>query len=108
MKRWSKKWFVLILKQIIRTLFSLSEKGLPDLIILEAANGFHGLCIEMKRTGEKIFKRNGELLKDAHLHEQYALIKKLQAKGYYAVFCIGFEAARNVIEKYMKDGPASP
>lgn len=85
-----------------------SEKGLPDLIILEPRGTWHGLCLEMKRTGKKLVKKNGELMKDEHLKEQYELLNKLLGKRYYCNFAIGFEHARKIIEEYMDFGPASP
>lgn len=77
------------------------KRGIPDLIILEPKGKYHGLMIELKRTGEKIYKQNGELYENDHLKEQDKILKHLQSRMYYAQFCIGFEEARDVLNKYM-------
>ena len=79
-----------------------SGNGLPDLWILEASNGYNGCLIELKKEGTKLFKKDGELLRDAHLFEQYNTILKLREKGYYSDFAVGFENAKKVIDNYLK------
>ena len=77
------------------------KRGIPDLIILEPKGDYHGLIIELKRTGEKIYKQNGELYENDHLKEQDKILEHLRSRMYYAQFCIGFEEARDVLNKYM-------
>lgn len=77
-----------------------SHRGIPDLIILCPRNGWHGLMIELKRTGEKIYKKDGTL-KTTHLNEQWEVLSILEYHGYIARFCIGFEEARDLLNKYM-------
>jgi len=79
-----------------------SGKGLPDLMILEPRGDYSGLFIELKREGEKVFRRDGQIRSDVHLQEQYNIINRLNNKGYLAGFAIGFDEARNMITKYMK------
>ena len=38
-----------------------SSNGFPDIMIFEARKGFNGLFIELKRTGEVIYKKDGTL-----------------------------------------------
>lgn len=78
-----------------------SSRGIPDLIILHPMGIYHGLMIELKKTGEKIVKKDGTYKTD-HLKEQAEVLSKLQAQGYDAVFAIGFEQAKNIICQYMK------
>ena len=75
--------------------------GLPDLWILEASNGYNGCLIELKKEGTKLFKKDGELLRDAHLFEQYTTIIKLREKGYFSDFAVGFEQAKKFIDNYL-------
>lgn len=90
-------------KGLARKMKQLNPKrGISDIIILEPKGGYHGLIIEFKKTGEKIFKKNGELYKDDHLYEQYTFLKKLESKKYFTTFAIGFEQARKIINEYMK------
>ena len=77
-----------------------SSKGFPDIMIFEPRAGKHGLFIELKRTGEKIFNRSG-VYKTEHLEEQAAMIAKLNERGYYATFCIGADEAINIIDWYL-------
>lgn len=79
-----------------------SHRGIPDLIILAPRGIYHGLMIELKRTGEKIYMKDGVTLKTDHLKEQDIVLKKLRACGYYAKFAVGFEEAKKIIEKYME------
>ena len=78
-----------------------SSNGIPDLIILHPNSIFFGLMIELKKTGEKIYKKDGSLKTD-HLKEQDEVLKKLRAKGYYATFAVGFNEAKKIIIEYMK------
>ena len=79
-----------------------SGKGFPDLMIFEPRGDYHGLFIELKREGEKVFRRDGQIRSDAHLQDQYSVINRLNDKGYLAGFAIGFDEARALITKYMK------
>ena len=65
-------------------------KGFPDLQILEARKGFHGLFIELKtKTGRT----------NPH---QKKWIDDLNERGYLAKCCKGIEAAMDVIDNYLK------
>lgn len=87
--------------QAIQTKPLRSGKGYPDIMIFEPRAGKHGLFIELKRTGEVLFKKNG-VLKTEHLEEQAAMIAKLNERGYYATFCIGYDEAVGIIDWYLK------
>lgn len=65
------------------------KKGYPDLILDIAASGYHGLRIEMKAIGGK------------PTPEQLAWIERLRGAGYHAEICVGFDAAKAVIESYL-------
>ena len=78
-----------------------SSRGFPDLMIFEARGDYNGFFLELKRDGEKLWKKNGDW-KTEHLEEQADMIHKLVARGYYANFAIGFEDAKTQIDRYMK------
>ena len=67
------------------------KKGVPDNFLPVARGGYHGLYIELKRT------KGGKLSP-----EQRQWLDDLNAQGYLAVECKGWEAAAKVIEKYMQ------
>lgn len=79
-----------------------SSKGLPDLFICEPRNGCHGLFIELKKDGGKLYKKDGVTPINEHVSEQIEMLKKLYLKGYYAEFAIGFGQAKFIIDNYLK------
>ena len=54
-------------------------------------HGYHGLFIEMKAAGGRLS------------NEQKGWLKALETFGYRAVVCVGWEAAKDELEGYMKD-----
>ncbi len=66
------------------------KAGVPDICLPCARGGFHGLYIEMKAGNGK------------PTHKQQQWIADLNAEGYYAVICYGWEAAQKVIVMYLK------
>ena len=66
------------------------RNGFPDLFLPIPSSIYHGLFIEMKRT------KGGSVSK-----EQKDWIAYLQAQGYQAIVCRGFEEAKREIECYL-------
>jgi hypothetical protein len=64
------------------------KKGVPDLFLPLAKNGFNGLFIEMKVEGGRASK------------EQTEWIEKLNANGYRAVICVGYKSAIEELKNY--------
>jgi hypothetical protein len=75
-------------------------RGYPDLFICECKGLYGGLFIELK--AESIFKKDGELKKNAHIEEQRDVLNNLMSKGYYAMFGVGFEDCKRIIDEYLK------
>ena len=63
--------------------------GFPDIGLLTARKGRHGLFIELKRPGGRATP------------EQKAWIERLDAQGYSAHVCVGWLAATDLIERYL-------
>ncbi|MBR8535436.1 hypothetical protein KDU71_07675 [Carboxylicivirga sediminis] len=98
-----------------------SSRAYPDLTLYEPRGRYLGLFIELKRTGEVIYKKDGSLramkkpiyrkvrgLKKRviigyydHLQEQHEMILKLRQRGYYADFAIGFDKAVKLVDWYL-------
>lgn len=78
-----------------------SERGYPDVSIYESKGGHHGLFLELKKPGAKIYRNDGRLLSNPHIHEQWEVIRKLRQRKYYADFAIGFHDAKEKIDWYM-------
>lgn len=68
-------------------------RGIPDLCLPVARNGFHGLYVELKRT-------NGTM-RDLS-SEQRQCLDFLREQGYQALVAFGWRDAVKVIEEYME------
>lgn len=77
------------------------RRGWPDMFIAEPVAKYNGLFIELKRSGEKLHKKNGDWTCE-HYKEQAEQIAKLKAKGYMAEFTVGFDEAISLVDKYMR------
>jgi len=75
--------------------------GLPDLIILHPAGGYHAAAIEIKKDASEVYKKNGEYRKVEHVQDQAFILMKLRRLGYYAVFGFGFDGTKREIDKYL-------
>jgi hypothetical protein len=76
-------------------------KGFPDLMILEPVGKYHGLFIELKPEGTRLYKKDGEPVND-HIKEQRDCLLNLRMKGYLTAFGIGFENIKNIINTYLQ------
>jgi len=63
--------------------------GMPDLCVLEAKNGFHGLFVEMKTDIGKVSSKQSDIK------------LQLNAKGYKAVVARSAAEAIKTIEEYL-------
>ena len=61
-----------------------------------------GLMIELKKEGTRIFKKDGKLVSDEHIREQFDMLMDLRQRGYAAEFACGFDEAKKLIDDYMK------
>ena len=79
-------------------------RGYPDLFIAEpaqlAGEWYHGLYLELKRDGVRLMKKDGSWANE-HFAEQYAYMKRLSERGYRCTFAVGFDDAKDQIDKYM-------
>lgn len=83
----------------------------PDVMILETAKTpegyplYSGLCIELKKSGTKVLKKDNTIRasQNNHLGRQADCLHKLRLKGYMSCFCVGSQAAIKLIDLYMTD-----
>ena len=79
-------------------------KGYPDFQIItpRTVDGVHynGMFLELKKEGEKLFKKNGDFVSE-HVENQHNFILKLREAGYFASFSIGFDMSKDFIDKYL-------
>lgn len=65
------------------------KAGVPDIVLPAAREGYHGLYIELK-TGKNTTTKNQE-----------NWLKYLENQGYFTAVCYGWQAAAELIEKYL-------
>lgn len=78
-----------------------SGRALPDLIILQACRGYHGLCGEIKTDVSEVYRQDGKLKQDQHIQEQADMLALLCDCGYHASFWFGFDEAKERIDWYL-------
>jgi hypothetical protein len=78
------------------------RRAWPDMLLAEPKSDYHALFIELKREGTRIFKKDGALVADEHIREQFDMLHDLRRKGYAAEFACGFDEAKKLIDDYMK------
>lgn len=83
-----------------------SSKGWVDLFIYQPSRSFHGMGLEIKKSGTTIIlktgPRKGKVTSDPHIQEQAAMINELRHKGYYADFGVGIDDCIKKINWYFK------
>ena len=77
------------------------HRGYPDLFIAEPRGEYHGAYIELKKAGTRIFKKDGTLVADEHIREQFDVLEQLRKRGYMAEFACGFDEAKKIIDGYL-------
>ena len=84
------------------------RRAWPDMFIAEpklnegtALTPHYGLFIELKKEGTRIFKKDGKLVADEHIREQFDMLEDLRQRGYAAEFGIGFENTKRLIDRYL-------
>ena len=78
-----------------------SGRGFPDIVIYEPRKDYHGLFIELKQEGTKLYNKNGEPA-TPHIAEQVDMMLRLDDNGYAAGFAVGFDEAKTIIDNYLK------
>lgn len=78
-----------------------SGRAWPDLFIAQPVSPWYGLFVELKKEGSVVYLRTGHLSANLHIQEQAAALTRLGANGYLAVFAIGFDQAKQVIDDYL-------
>jgi hypothetical protein len=77
------------------------HRGYPDLFIAEPRGERHGLYLEIKKAGTRIYKKDGKLVADEHIREQFDVLEQLRKRGYVAEFACGFDEAKKIIDEYL-------
>lgn len=78
------------------------RRAWPDMLLAEPRGDYHALFIELKKEGVRIYKKDGTLVSDEHIREQYDMLEQLRRRGYAANFACGFNEAKALIDRYMR------
>lgn len=74
------------------------KKNVPDFMFLDHRKGFHGLAIELKKTGRVIHNKDGSLRAD--MVDQMEYLEQLKKIGWSTHLVAGKEPARQIIADY--------
>ena len=82
------------------------RRAWPDMFIaepelLDNGEGSYGLFIELKKEGTRLKKKDGSWASD-HIAEQAEMLERLEFRGYRAVFAVGFDEAKQIIDNYFR------
>lgn len=80
------------------------KRGYPDLFVAQPREikrvMYYGLFIELKKDGTRLRKKDGSPASE-HIAEQGRTLTALWKKGYQAVFAVGFDEAKKLIDDYL-------
>ena len=79
------------------------SRALPDMFIAHTNRMWGGLFIELKKSKEEIYRKDGRIREDEHIKEQAEMLKQLIIRGFKAVFACGFDEAIAIIENYLNE-----
>ena len=77
-----------------------SNHKIPDLIIMQPNQIWHGLMLEIKTSDTKILTKKGTYT-SPHIKEQAKTLEMLNDLKYLALFVCGFDEAKKIIDSYM-------
>lgn len=77
------------------------RRAWPDMALAEPRGKYHGAYIELKKAGTRIYKKDGTLVADKHIREQFDVLEQLRKRGYMAEFACGFDEAKRIIDEYL-------
>lgn len=90
------------------------RRGWPDMFIAEPIHNRtvtledkpgiirFGLFLELKKEGTRLVKaKSPDEWVSAHIAEQAEVLRQLRLRGFVAEFAVGFEQAKEIIDKYL-------
>lgn len=76
----------------------------PDLLIFVRKPNFGMLALELKKLSVRLFKKDGNFVKNQHLEEQRDSILWMRKHGQCADFSVGYVATIQKINDYLDKG----
>ncbi len=81
----------------------MEKRGYPDLFIPYGNEVHHGLYIELKKSRDEVFKKNGEYRENKHLIEQMKMHETLKDLDYRVDFCWSLEMFIDILKDHIGD-----
>ena len=78
-----------------------SGRGWSDLFIPYPSRGYHGLFLEIKKEGTRIYRRDKQLVADEQIRTEAAFLKRQNDRGYFARFGVGMDGCVRILRWYF-------
>jgi hypothetical protein len=79
-----------------------SKHAQLDIVILEPKKGYKGLILEVKRSRDEIYRKDGLIRNDKHILDQVHSINHLIEKGYKVDFVWDLGMAIELLKEYFE------
>jgi hypothetical protein len=73
-----------------------------DIVMLEPQKNYKGLILEVKRSRDKIYRKDGLMRNDEHILDQIRSINHLRSKGYKVEFVWSLDMAIELLKEYFE------
>jgi len=77
-------------------------RGFPDFSLPLRTVLYAGLYIEIKKSRDELFKKDGSMRGSKHIAEQRECLRWLRSQGFFAVFGAGLDNCMDVVDFYMR------
>ena len=78
-----------------------SSSKLPDFWLAEPRLIYHGFFMELKRSREEVYRKDGKLRDDERIQGQANILEQLRERGYCAEFGFGLDDCIAKLEGYL-------
>ena len=78
-----------------------SKHAQLDLVILQPSGHYNGLILELKKSRNQVYKKNGEFRKGEHIEDQNKSIFHLSNIGYKCGYIFSLDEAIKTIDDYL-------
>jgi len=79
-----------------------SKHAQLDVVILQPNSIYNGLILEVKRSKDQVYKKNGDFRKSKHVEEQNKSIAHLRNNNYICNYVFDLQDAIDQVEMYLK------
>ena len=88
--------------QAVKMKKARSNHAQLDVVILKSKYPYHALILEVKKSKEEIFKKDGGYRKSEHLQDQINTKSILEEDSYAVHFVWSLDMAKEIIDNYME------